>query len=193
MRARADAVEATRERIARVAMARFLAHAYDDVTIASVAADAGVSHQTVLNHFESKEGLFLAATDLFSAELAETHERERPSDPQSAMALLLDRYEETGDGNARLASVEDRIEAVKVALDAGRTNHQEWLEDVFGAFLPAAAADRRRALHALYAATDVFTWKLLRRDLELSRRATQQVITDMVEALIASWPRPKEG
>ena len=54
-------------------------------------------------------------------------------------------------------------------------------------------AAARNAVLALYAATDVFSWKLLRRDLGLSRRATQQVITDMVEALLASWPNPEEG
>jgi AcrR family transcriptional regulator len=193
MRARADAVEATRERIARVALTRFLADPYDDVTIASVAAGAGVSHQTVLNHFDSKEGLFLAAADIFSADIADLHDRRRPIDARSAVALLVDRYEETGDGNARLASVQDRIEAVGVALDSGRAHHQAWLEDVFGERLPRAPAERRRALHALYTATDVFSWKLLRRDLGLSRRATQQVITDMVEALLASWPNPEEG
>ena len=58
MGARADAVEASRERMARAALARFIAEPYDAVTIASVAKDAGVSHQTVLNHFDSKEGLF---------------------------------------------------------------------------------------------------------------------------------------
>src|SRR5918992_1613963 len=70
MRARAEAVEATRERIARAAMQRFLAEPYDGVTIASVARDAGVSHQTLLNHFESKDGLFAAAAERFSADLA---------------------------------------------------------------------------------------------------------------------------
>jgi AcrR family transcriptional regulator len=193
MRARAEAVEATRDRIARAALTRFLADAYDDVTIASVAADAGVSHQTVLNHFDSKEGLFLAAADMFSGEIAENHERRRPPDAASAVALLIERYEETGDGNVRLATVEDRIEAVKVALDSGRANHREWLEDVFGEHLPLARAKRRRALHALFAATDVCSWKLLRRDLGLSRRDTQKVITDMVEALLASWPNPEES
>ena len=48
---------------------RFLAEPYDDVTIASVARDAGVSHQTLLNHFESKEGLFAAAAERFAADL----------------------------------------------------------------------------------------------------------------------------
>jgi AcrR family transcriptional regulator len=193
MRARAEAVEATRGRIARAALARFLADPYDDVTIAAVAADAGVSHQTLLNHFESKEGLFLAAADLFSTDVAEMQERRRPADARSAVQMLIDRYEETGDGNARLAAVQDRIEAVRVALDAGRANHQQWLEDVFGEHLPRSPRQHRRAIHALYAATDVFSWKLLRRDLGLGRRATQQVITDMVEALLASWPNPEEG
>jgi AcrR family transcriptional regulator len=193
MRARAEAVEATRDRIARAAMERFLADPYDDVTIAAVATAAGVSHQTVLNHFGSKEGLFLASADIFSADIAEMHERQRPADPESAVALLVERYEATGDGNVRLALVEDRIEAVKAGLGAGRANHQEWLEDVFGERLPRSAPLRRNAVLALYAATDVFSWKLLRRDLGLSRRATQQVIIDMVEALLASWPNPEEG
>ena len=48
---------------------------------------------------------------------------------------------------------------------------------VFADRLPGGAAERRRALAALHAATDVYTWKLLRRDLGLGRRATQQVMT----------------
>ena len=44
-------------------------------------------------------------------------------------------------------------------------------------------------LCALYAATDVFIWKLLRRDFGLSRTETERVIRDMVEAIVASWPK----
>ncbi len=87
MRARAEAVEATRERIARAAMQRFLAEPYDEVTIASVARNAGVSHQTLLNHFESKEGLFAAAAERFSADLADSREGRATSDPESVIAL----------------------------------------------------------------------------------------------------------
>jgi AcrR family transcriptional regulator len=184
MRARAEAVEATRERIARAAMQRFLAEPYDDVTIASVARDAGVSHQTLLNHFESKDGLFAAAAERFSADLAASREGRATSDPESVVALLMEQFERSGDGNVRLALRHERIEAVRAGLEQGRANHQGWLAEVFEDRLPSDPAERRRILAALHAATDVYTWKLLRRDLGHGRRATQRIMTDMVRAIL---------
>jgi len=184
MRARADAVEATRERIARAAMKRFLAESYDEVTIASVARDAGVSHQTLLNHFESKDGLFAAAAELFSADLAASREGRATSDPESVVALMMEQFERSGDGNVRLALLHERIEAVRAGLEQGRANHQGWLAEAFEERLPSNPAERRRTLAALHAATDVYTWKLLRRDLGHGRRATQRIMTDMVRAIL---------
>jgi AcrR family transcriptional regulator len=184
MRARAEAVEATRERIARAAMRRFLAEPYDDVTIASVARDAGVSHQTLLNHFESKDGLFAAAAERFSADLAASREGRATSGPESVVALLMEQFERSGDGNVRLALLHERIEAVRAGLEQGRVSHQAWLAEVFEDRLPSDPAERRRTLAALHAATDVYTWKLLRRDLGHGRRATQRIMTDMVRAIL---------
>jgi AcrR family transcriptional regulator len=184
MRARAEAVEATRERIARAAMQRFLAEPYDDVTIASVARDAGVSHQTLLNHFESKDGLFAAAAERFSADLAASREGRATSDPESVVTLLMEQFERSGDGNVRLALLHERIDAVRAGLEQGRANHQGWLAEVFEDRLPSDPAERRRTLAALHAATDVYTWKLLRRDLGHGRRATQRIMTDMVRAIL---------
>jgi AcrR family transcriptional regulator len=186
MRARAEAVEATRERIARAAMQRFLTEPYDDVTIASVARDAGVSHQTLLNHFESKDGLFAAAAERFSADLAASRAGRATSDPESVVALLMEQFERSGDGNVRLALLQERIEAVRAGLEQGRANHQGWLAEVFEERLPADPAERRRTLAALHAATDVYTWKLLRRDLGHGRRATQRIMTDMVRAILST-------
>jgi hypothetical protein len=108
--------------------------------------------------------------------------------------MLVEQYEATGDGNVRLVALEDRIDAIKAGLENARASHQQWLEATFAAQLPRRAAERRRAIYALYAATDVFSWKLLRRDLGLSRRVTQQVMTDMVTAIVATWPPiPEEG
>lgn len=49
----------TRARIAAVATDLFLENGFDDVTIAQVAAAAGVSKVTVFAHFDRKEDLFL--------------------------------------------------------------------------------------------------------------------------------------
>jgi AcrR family transcriptional regulator len=184
MRARAEAVEATRERIAGAAMDRFLAQPYDDVTIASVAREAGVSHQTLLNHFESKEGLFAAAADRFSADIESMREGRPTPDPESVVGILMEQFEHSGDGNVRLAVLDERIEAVRAGLELGRAKHQGWLAEVFQDRLPEDPAGRRQMLAALHAATDVYTWKLLRRDLGHGRRATQRIMTDMVRAIL---------
>jgi hypothetical protein len=55
---------------------------------------------------------------------------------------------------------------------------------MFAAALPAAPARRRRVINAIHVATDVYSWKLLRRDLGLSRGDTERVMTDLVEAAL---------
>ena len=75
MDARADGVASTRRRICRAARALFLEKAVEDVTLASIAAAAGVSHQTVLNHFESKEGVIIAVAELLREETASSPRR----------------------------------------------------------------------------------------------------------------------
>jgi AcrR family transcriptional regulator len=49
---------ATRQQIADVAMRLFAARGFESVTVAEVAAAAGVSEKTVFNYFPSKEDLF---------------------------------------------------------------------------------------------------------------------------------------
>ena len=49
---------ATRQQIAGVAMRLFVTRGFDRVTVAQIAAEAGVSEKTVFNYFPSKEDLF---------------------------------------------------------------------------------------------------------------------------------------
>jgi AcrR family transcriptional regulator len=57
----------TRRKLLRAAKDRFEEHGYHNVTVAEIAADAGVSVKTLFQHFRSKE-------DLLLAELAEIHD-----------------------------------------------------------------------------------------------------------------------
>jgi AcrR family transcriptional regulator len=66
----------TRAHIAEVATRLFLARGFDDVTIAEVAAAAGVSRVTVFAHFEHKEDLLLDRLP-DAAEIVRTAIRER--------------------------------------------------------------------------------------------------------------------
>jgi hypothetical protein len=74
----------------------------------------------------------------------------------------------------------------------GRSVHQEWLEEVFGAELPTESRARRQAIAALYAVTDVGTWKLLRRDLDHSRTETSIILQSMLRAVLAAYPAQRE-
>ena len=74
-------------------------------------------------------------------------------------------------------------------LDEARASHQQWIVAMFGTRLPATPAARRRAVQAVHAATDVYTWKLLRRDLRLSRTETERIIVDLVVGVLEGDPR----
>ena len=55
--------------------------------------------------------------------------------------------------------------------------------------MPDDPEERRRVLHGLHAALDVFTWKLFRRDLDLSREQTELQLTDLVLGVLARHRR----
>ena len=189
MTARADGAAATKDRIARAAMALFLEQAFDDVTLAAIAKASGVSHQTVLNHFESKEGVALAVAVLLAEETTQARYTAEPGDVAGAVAALVGDYERLGDANFRWAATAERMSQLAALLADARAGHQEWIVTMFAVRLPVGAAARRRAVRALHAATDVYTWKLLRRDLQIGRAETERIIVDLVVGVLEGTNR----
>lgn len=180
MTARAAGVGRTRERLLRAARDGFADRRYDDVTLAEVAAAAGVSVQTLLNHFGSKEGLLTAAIELFAGEIDDLRGPVEPGDVGGAVDALLRHYEVLGDANWRFVADSGRQTTFLPMIEAGRTAHRAWLEAVFGPRLPARGAARDEAVVALYAITDVGTWKLLRRDLGCTPEQTRAVLRRLI-------------
>ncbi len=184
MVARADSVAATRDRIARATLTLALAQPYEDITLVAIAEASGVSHQTVLNHFGSKEGAAAAAAQVLAKETGEARAKARPGDVKGAIGVLVGEYERIGDANARWAIAAERLGSLAPLLDDARAGHQEWLKWIFGEMLPKTPGGQRRAILGLHAATDVYTWKLLRRDLRLTRQETESVIADLVSGVL---------
>ena len=184
MDARRAAAEATRERILAAARDAFLHRWYDEVTIQSIATEAGVSGQTVLNHFGDKEGVFTAAAERFNTEVRSVRWSATPGDVVSVIAALIDDYEVTGDGVIRALASEERVPSLRPLLARGRAGHRHWVEDMFA---------RPDLVLELIAATDVYAWKLLRRDQGLSRKATHESICRTVNALLALPPQDEES
>jgi AcrR family transcriptional regulator len=185
MSARATAAEQTRQRILDAARARFLSAPYDEVTLVGIAAAAGVTTQTVLNRFGTKENLFLEFTAGFASEIDALRATAGRGDARSAVRVLLRQYEMMGDLNIRVLTLEDRLPALAEVSRMGRERHRMWLEDTFGDQLPAEARPRQSTLTALYAATDVYVWKLLRRDLGTSLAETARVMERLVRGALA--------
>jgi AcrR family transcriptional regulator len=184
MEARADAVNDTRERILAAARTMFFENWYDEVTLSGIASSAGVSHQTVLNHFGSKDGVLSALVEQQQAEVI-TLRDVTPGDTPAAVAALMVQYEIMGLANVRATAVEHRVPALHEALQNARTWHREWVERTFAHALPASGASRRHRIAAYLAATEVASWKSLRHDYGFSARDTAAAILTLVTALEA--------
>ncbi|MDB4972228.1 MAG: hypothetical protein JWN48_569 [Myxococcaceae bacterium] len=184
MTGRSEAASSTKERIARAALDLLLKHPYDEVTLAAIAAAAGVSHQTVLNHFKNKEGVVYGALDVFREETVVARRAARPGDVAGAIRALVGEYERAGDVNIRWLEAAERVPEIATVLEQAREGHQAWIVDMFGEQLPSTPAARRRVIYGAYAASDVYTWKLLRRDLHLSVSETERVMADLLRGVL---------
>jgi AcrR family transcriptional regulator len=185
MRARAASTAATRRSIADAWLSVFTEVHYGEITLELVAARAGVSVQTVIRHFGSKDELFVAVVRAVAADEAARRAGTPVGDTATAIRALVGDYERIGEVILRLLAQEDRLPELRAAADTGRRIHQEWVERVFAPHLdglpPAERARRRGQLVAL---TDILLWKVLRHDQGFGRRRSEVAITEMVVALL---------
>jgi AcrR family transcriptional regulator len=192
MRARADAAARTAREIQAAAVDLWRERSMDDITLQAIADRAGVTVQTVIRRFGSKEGVFSACIEEDAAGIVRDRDAAPVGDVARALDVLLTHYERDGDAVLRTLALEDRVKAAEALAAAGRAGHRAWCARVFAPFLPDAAADadaHRTRLDAFVAATDLFLWKLLRRDLGRSAAEAKQVIRALVDGL-SSPPDP---
>ncbi len=184
MAKRGQQAAATRGRIVHVAQALFEDPA-SDLTLESIAKKSGVSVQTVLRAFQTKEGLLLAVVDTMrGTEVREVHDP--PKTTAEAVARVYDDYERIGDRVIRMLAEEHRIPGLAEAAKEGRARHRAWVQAAFAAPLsPYRGRRRKEVVTALVAATDVYLWKLLRRDTGLPRKAAEAVIDRLVRGALS--------
>ncbi len=185
--ARADAKQATRDRILDAVHEAMMTRWYDEVTIAELARAAGVSAPTLINHFGDKHALVAAwGQERMSANVNALRYSVEPGDIKGAARVLVTDYESTGDLVIRALALEHRIPELTSVLDQGRAGHREWVATIFEPRLPSAKRERERAITRLVVATDVYAWQILRRDMKLSRAATQDHMLAIVTAIITT-------
>ncbi|MEV0587440.1 helix-turn-helix domain-containing protein [Nonomuraea sp. NPDC050310] len=182
MGARTAAMEATRERVMEAAARLWTQRWYDEVTLQHIADEAEVSVQTVVNRFGGKDGLADAVAEWVATRTAVA--RQAPvGDVAAIVAVLFADYERQGEANVLWAAQVDRVPALGRAAVQARGQHRAWLEEVFADRLPEAGPEREHALNLHYAATDVYLWKLWRRDLGLSRAEAERAMRDLLTGI----------
>jgi AcrR family transcriptional regulator len=185
MTARAARTVATGERILAAAMELFLALPYEQVSLDQVAKQAGVTVQTVLRRFGSKEGLVGAAAKAGIKMVRGERDLAPIGNVAGAVRNLIEHYETWGPRILRLLAQEEQVPPLRGVAEAGRRLHRRWVERTFAPLLPPSRAERTRRLTQLVAVTDLYVWKILRRDQRLSRRATETALVELVELLAA--------
>jgi AcrR family transcriptional regulator len=184
--ARAVAAEDTRRRILQAFVKRLSSFWFDEITLDVIAQDADVTVQTVVRRFLSKEGLLQAAVAWMGQEVR-INRKLASATPAAVAAVLAKDYEQNGDLIMRLLDQEGRYPALKHVCDIGRREHRKWLAEIFANDLVGSNAEPR--LDSLVVATDLYTWKLLRRDMGRSVRTYRQIVETHIDAALA-FERP---
>ncbi|WP_375385442.1 TetR/AcrR family transcriptional regulator [uncultured Microbacterium sp.] len=156
-----------------------------EIVLADVSDRSGVTVKTVLRHFGSRDGLFDAVSEFAENEIIE--ERVAPvGDLDAAISTIVDHYEHRGDWVVRLLGQEQTDARIARAVGRARDIHRAWVKTVFASDLAAAAESSDERADLLVVATDVYTWKLLRRDFGRSRAVTEASMRALAAGVLAS-------
>lgn len=181
---RAVAAEATGQRIVDAFLTGLMQHWYDEITLERVAEEAGVTVQTVVRRFGSKDKLLAEAVQTLNLQIGRRR-ASSPGDMDRLVENLVEDYEHTGDAVIRLLALEPRHPALGEVLDFGRGQHRNWVAAAFAEPLSSLPeASRQAALDGLVVVTDVYAWKLLRRDMLRSRSETTGTLKTLVRKTI---------
>jgi AcrR family transcriptional regulator len=182
--ARAESQQRTRDALLDAAIDEFSGEGWQRTSLEALARRAGVTKQTLLRHFGSKDGLL-------EATIRRTSEIVRPPAPTGdvpgAVRNLMVHYERWGDLVLRVLAEEHRIPLVRKGTDRGRHVHQEWVERTFEPQLSNLGDDQARKLRMaqLVAVCDVYVWKVLRRDMKLGVAQAEIALIGLIEGLFA--------
>ncbi|SDY67723.1 TetR/AcrR family transcriptional regulator [Herbiconiux ginsengi] len=189
MSARADSAEHTRERIVDAMLARFAATPYEHIRLDDIAADAGVTVQTVIRRFGGKPGLMTTVVERELGRIAAAREAAAGDSPTPAetVAALVEHYERYGDLILKTYSEAPLVPGLSELAAQGREYHVDWCRRAFDAALDPAldGVTRRRRVAQIVAICDATTWRILRADGSLTPTETESALLELLLPLLA--------
>jgi AcrR family transcriptional regulator len=185
--AREQSQQRTREALLEAAIDEFYADRWSKTSLEALAARAGVTKQTLLRHFGSKEGLLIQALVRGAAQVLDERWSAPVGEIDGAIENLLDHYEVWGRRARQIGAWQDAPSVLAKLSQAGRQMHYQWIEFAFGPQLegldePSFA--RRRA--ELIVICDVQTWWILAHDLELPRAEIKAILIGMIDRTLGA-------
>jgi AcrR family transcriptional regulator len=185
MRARAESAGATRQRILDAAADILWERRLPDVRLEDIAARAEVTVQTVLRIFGSKSDLVGLAWEALRDRIISQRETAEPGDVSGTITALYDHYEAMGDFVIRNLAEEESVPGLREVLERGRKEHRLSMQRQFAPQLAMRTGkERKLMLDCLVAACDVYTWKLLRRDVGRTRQDAEGCVRHMVAGIL---------
>lgn len=182
MTKRSNAAAETKERIMAATEMLLTNGSLADLTLQAVADNAEVTVQTVLRHMGSREGVLAAVAKVFSKRVESQRGRTEPGDVDAAISSVLDHYEAESGLVLNLIEQAGTGEAFAAqAVESGRRYHRNWVKRCFGPLVPELKPE---ITDALVAATDIYTWKLLRLDMVRSKKAARVVMNRLVRGIL---------
>lgn len=182
--ARAEAEERTRDALLDAAERLFFDRGEQGMSLSAVAVEAGVTKQTLLRHFGSKDGLTEQAFARAFDDVRDQRWDVPGDDVEQAVDNLLDHYDAVGDRALKIDAM-DGVPAVAVWVRRSRELHYDWVDHAFATFLrdvPGRERARRRA--ALIAVCDVHSWRTLSHHLGLDRGDVRATLVLAINRLL---------
>jgi AcrR family transcriptional regulator len=185
--AREQAQERTRDALLDAASEAFFGDHWAKASLETLSSAAGVTKQTLLRNFGSKEGLLMQAVMRGAKQVREQRWSTPTDDLAGVVENLLEHYESWGERSIRIGAWQvNRPQALAILSRAARQIHYEWVEHAFAKWLEPLAGERRESLRAaLIAICDVQTWWILSHDLGLPYAQMHATLTNMLERLLA--------
>jgi len=187
MRDRAESTIETRERILDAVIALSEERLSLEIVLGDVAERSGVSVQTVLRHFGDRIGLFEQARAR-QVKRVRTERAAPVGDAAAAVRTIVAFYDRMGEWSLMLQAQEHSDELSRQTVQLARRVHREWVQEIFAPQL-AGRRDREELEDLLVVATDVLTWKILRRDGGMSRSIACDRMLRLVQAVL---PQPSK-
>lgn len=188
MTARAAAAEKTATHVIDAMLDRFGRLPYDQIRLDDVAADAGVTVQTVIRRFGSKAELMRSTFERELQRIAAAREAGDSTQVEAILTDLVSHYETHGSLILKSYAEGGMVDGLAPLIAAGRDYHLSWCRRTFEPHidpdLDASAHERRLA--QVTAICDATTWRILRMDAGLDADQTSLALREMVTPLLDS-------